>query len=164
MFGFRFSCSCKNLSYRFISNLFLRLKEVRSKISILLETNGGILFSLEGFQKMLITIWNFTQGESHSTGGIQISFLGVYNSTGGIQLSFQGVYNSTGGIQISFLGVYNSTGGIQLSFQGVYNSTRSTNLHSSSTWNSGEPREILNRLWTLSLAIFISSAMHIQIP
>ena len=27
-----------------------------SKISILLETTGGILFSLEGFQKMLITI------------------------------------------------------------------------------------------------------------
>ena len=37
------------------------------------------------------------------SGGIQISFLGVYNSTGGIQLSFQGIYNSTGGIQISFL-------------------------------------------------------------
>ena len=33
-----------------------RLKEVRSKISILLETTGGILFSLEGFQKMLFTI------------------------------------------------------------------------------------------------------------
>ena len=32
------------------------LKEVRSKISILLETTGGILFSLEGFQKMLFTI------------------------------------------------------------------------------------------------------------
>ena len=30
-----------------------RLKEVRSKISIRLETTGGILFSLEGFQKML---------------------------------------------------------------------------------------------------------------
>ena len=33
-----------------------RLKEVRSKISILLETAGGILFSLEGFQKMPFTI------------------------------------------------------------------------------------------------------------
>ena len=33
-----------------------RLKEVRSKISILLETTGGILFSLEGFQKMPFTI------------------------------------------------------------------------------------------------------------
>ena len=32
------------------------LKEVRSKISILLETTGGILFSLEGLQKMLFTI------------------------------------------------------------------------------------------------------------
>ena len=51
-------------------------KEVRSKISILLETTGGILFSLEGFQKMLFTIKNFTQGDLHSTGGIQISFQG----------------------------------------------------------------------------------------
>ena len=42
-----------------------RLKEVRSKISILLETTGGILFSLEGFQKMLFTIKNFTQGDFH---------------------------------------------------------------------------------------------------
>ena len=101
----------------------MRLKEVRSKISILLKTTGGILFSLEGFQKMLFTIKNFTQGDLHSTGGIQMSFLEGYNSPGEIQLSFLGVYNSTGGIQISFLGVYNSTGGIQISFLGVYNST-----------------------------------------
>ena len=60
---------------------------------------GGIIFSPEGFQK------NFTQGDLHSTGGIQMSFLGDYNSTGGIQLSFLGGYNSTGGIQLSFLGV-----------------------------------------------------------
>ena len=80
-----------------------RLKEVRSKISILLETTGGILFSLEeGFQKIPFTIKNFTQGDLHSTGGIQMALLGGYNSTGGIQLSFLGVYNSTGGIQISF--------------------------------------------------------------
>ena len=44
---------------------------------------------------MLITIWNFTQGESHSTGGIQMSFPGGYNSTGGIQISSLWVYNST---------------------------------------------------------------------
>ena len=67
-----------------------RLKEVRSKILILLETTGGILFSLEGFQKMPFTIQNFTQGDLHSTGGIQMSLQGVYNSTGGIQLSFLG--------------------------------------------------------------------------
>ena len=36
--------------------IYIGLKEVRSKISILLETTGGILFSLEGFQKMLFTI------------------------------------------------------------------------------------------------------------
>ena len=35
---------------------YCRLKEVRSKISILLETTGGILFSLEGFQRLLFTI------------------------------------------------------------------------------------------------------------
>ena len=52
------------------------LKEVRSKISILLETTGGILFSLEGFEKMLF-IYN-------STGGMQFYFIGVYNSTEGI--------------------------------------------------------------------------------
>ena len=92
--------------------------EVRSKILTPLETTGGNSFSLEGFQKMLFIIQNFTQGDSHSTGGIQMSFLWGYNSTGGIQLSFLGVYNSTGGVQISFLGVYNSTGGIQLSFPG----------------------------------------------
>ena len=36
----------------------------------------GILFSLEGFKIMLLTIYNFTQGHLHSIGGIQISFLG----------------------------------------------------------------------------------------
>ena len=36
--------------------VMIRLKEVRRKISILLETTGGILFSLEGFQKLLFTI------------------------------------------------------------------------------------------------------------
>jgi len=86
-----------------------------------LETTGGNSFSLEGVEKMLFTIQNFTQGDLHFPGGIQMSFLGVYNSTGGIQLSFQVVYNSTGGIQLSFQGVYNSTGGIQISFLEVYN-------------------------------------------
>ena len=38
------------------SEPFMGLKEVRSKISILLESTGGILFSLEGFEKMLFTI------------------------------------------------------------------------------------------------------------
>ena len=33
-----------------------RLKEVRNEILILLETTGGILFSLEGFEKMRFTI------------------------------------------------------------------------------------------------------------
>ena len=75
-----------------------RVTEVRSKILTPLETTGGNSFSLEGFEKMLFTIQNFTQGDFHSTGGIQMSFLGGYNSTGGIQLSFLGVYNSTGGI------------------------------------------------------------------
>ena len=75
-----------------------RVKEVRSKILTPLETTGGNSFSLEGFEKMVFTIQNFTQGDLHSTGGIQISFLGIYNSTGGIQLSFQGAYNFTGGI------------------------------------------------------------------
>ena len=35
------------------------LKEVRSKISILLETTGGILFSMEGFKKRPFTIKTF---------------------------------------------------------------------------------------------------------
>ena len=48
------------------------LKEIRSKIS------------LEGVGKSLFTSWTFTQGDLNSTGGIQISFLGVQNSTGGI--------------------------------------------------------------------------------
>ena len=39
---------------------------------------------------MLFTIQNFTQGDLHSTGGIQISIQGVYNSTRGIQISFLG--------------------------------------------------------------------------
>ena len=38
------------------SERFMGLKEVRSKISILLESTGGILFSLEGFEKMPFTI------------------------------------------------------------------------------------------------------------
>ena len=96
-----------------------RVTEVRSKILTQLETTGGNSFSLEGFEKMLFTIQYFTQGDFHSTGGIQMSFLGGYNSIGGIQLSFLGVYNSTGGIQISFMRVYNSTGGIHISFLGL---------------------------------------------
>ena len=63
----------------------LRVNEVRSKILTPLETTGGNSFSLEGFEKMLFTIQNFTQGDLHSTRGIQISFLGVYNSTTIIQ-------------------------------------------------------------------------------
>ena len=74
--------------------------EVRSKILTPLDTTGGNSFSLEGFEKMLFIIQNFTQGDLHSTGGIQLSFQGVYNSTGGIQFSFLGVCNSTGGIQL----------------------------------------------------------------
>ena len=70
---------------------FLRVTEVRSKILTPLETTGGNLFLLEGFEKMLFTIQIYTQGDLHSTWGIQMSFQGVYNSTGGIQLSFLGV-------------------------------------------------------------------------
>ena len=53
---------------------FWRLKEVRSKISIPLETTGGTSISLEGFEKSLFLIWNFTHGDLQSTGDIQISF------------------------------------------------------------------------------------------
>ena len=67
-----------------LKHLIHRVTEVRSKILTPLETTGGISFSLEGFEKMLFTIQNFTQGDLHSTGGIQMSFQGVYNSTGGI--------------------------------------------------------------------------------
>ena len=81
------------------------LKEIRSKVSILLETTWVISFLLEGFEKSLFSLWNFTRGDLQSIGGIQISIQGVYNSTGGIQISFLGVYNSTERIQISFLGV-----------------------------------------------------------
>ena len=49
---------------------------------------------------MLFTIQNFTQGDLHSTGGIQMSFLGGNNSTGGIQISILGVYNFSGGISV----------------------------------------------------------------
>ena len=97
------------------------LKEVRSKISILLETTGGILFSLEGFEKMIFTILNFTQVDLHSTGGIQMFFLGGYNSTGGIQIFFLGVYNFTGGIPISFLGGYNSSSGFMITLERFLN-------------------------------------------
>ena len=37
----------------------------------------GILFHWRGFEKMLFTIQNFTQGDLHSTGGIQMSSWGV---------------------------------------------------------------------------------------
>ena len=54
----------------------MRVAEVRSKILTPLETTGGNSFSLEGFEKRLFTFQNFTQGDFHSTGGIQMSFLG----------------------------------------------------------------------------------------
>ena len=47
-----------------------RVSEVRSKILTPLETTGRNSFSLEGFEKMLFRIQNFTQGDLHSTGGI----------------------------------------------------------------------------------------------
>ena len=49
---------------------FFRVTEVRSKILTPLETTGGNSFSLEGFEKMLFTIQNLSQGDLHSTGGI----------------------------------------------------------------------------------------------
>ena len=79
-----------------------RLKEVRSKILILLETTGGISFSLEGVWKVtffnlkLYACWFIIHWRESDI------FLGVYNSTGGIQISFLGVYNSIGGIQIYY--------------------------------------------------------------
>ena len=53
--------------------------------------SSGFIIPLEGFLNLLFTRWNFTQGELHSTRGIQISILGVYNSTGGIRISILGV-------------------------------------------------------------------------
>ena len=50
---------------------FFGLKEVRSKISILLETTGGISFSPEGFKKSLFSIWNFPHGDLQSTEGFR---------------------------------------------------------------------------------------------
>ena len=96
---FRISCFLRSNGYVIRIEMFrvwkTRVTEIRSKILTPLETTGGNSFSLEGFEKMLFTIQNFTQGDLHSTGGIQMSFLGGYNATGGIQLSFLGVYNST---------------------------------------------------------------------
>ena len=40
----------------FYKGIHFGIKEVRSKISILLETTGGIVFLLEVFEKMLFTI------------------------------------------------------------------------------------------------------------
>ena len=53
-----------------------RVTEVRGKILTPLETTGGNSFSLEGFEKMIFTILNFTQVDLHSTGGIQMFFRG----------------------------------------------------------------------------------------
>jgi len=72
-----------------------RVTGVRSKILTPLETTGGNSFSLEGFEKMLLKIQNFTQGDLLTAGGIKISFHGVYYSPGGIQKYFQGFYIST---------------------------------------------------------------------
>ena len=47
---------------------FLGVMEVRSKILTPLETTGGNSFSLEGFEKMLFIIQNFTQDDLHSYG------------------------------------------------------------------------------------------------
>ena len=59
-----------------------RLKEVRSKISILLETTGGILFSVEGFQKMLFTIFTIPlEGFRYPSWGVIIPLEGFSYSS-----------------------------------------------------------------------------------
>ena len=127
----------------FISTGGVCKKTLCRVIYILLEgfryISRGVIIPLEGFrypsQRFKILLQGFRylsrgfiiplEGFSYPsqalviTGGIHISFLGVYNSTGGIQLSFLGVYNSIGGIQIFFLWVLKSSGGIQKYFEGL---------------------------------------------
>ena len=62
------------LNLYFAWKLFKDKLKVYSKISIPLETTGGISFSLEGLKKSLCSIWNFTHGDLQSTGGIELSF------------------------------------------------------------------------------------------
>ena len=46
----------------------------------------------------------------------------------------------------------------------LLSTTSSTNLHSSSMWNSGEPCEIINRLWNLILGMFIDNICTCRYP
>ena len=113
------------------------LKDVCSKILILLETTVGILFSLEGFQKCLLQLklyagwFTFHWRDSDVLpGGFIIPLEGIRYPSWGFIITLEGFrYPSWGfitpleGFRYPSKGFYNSTGGIQISFLGVYNST-----------------------------------------
>jgi len=61
-------------------------------VRFLLETTGGISFSLEGFEKSLFSNWNFTHGDFQSTGGFR------YLSTGFI-IPLERYMNPSSGIK-----------------------------------------------------------------
>ena len=88
----------------------------RSKILTPLETTGGNTFSLEEFEKMLFTIWNDTQGDLHSTGGIQISFQAVIILLEGLRYPSLGVIITLEGFRYLSRGFINP-GKISESFQ-----------------------------------------------
>ena len=74
-----------SVDYYYLLNINIAwgLKEVRSKILILLETTGGILFSLEGFEKcvlqfktLLRVIYIPLEGFRYNSRGVVISLEG----------------------------------------------------------------------------------------
>ena len=82
-------------SEQMCTSILFWVTEVRCKILTPLETTGGNSFLLEGFKKCFLQFKTLRR-VNHSSGGLQMSFQGVYKSTGGIQISIQGVYKSTG--------------------------------------------------------------------
>ena len=73
-----FICRLYLWSVYFVHLLNINVPQnVRSKILTPLETIGRNSCLLEGFEKSLFTIWNFKQGDLHSSGGIQISISSI---------------------------------------------------------------------------------------
>ena len=89
---------CYNLKSLELGSSHFRLKEVRSKISILLETSGGILFSLEGFRYPSWGIINPQEGYLNPSSGIINPQEGYLNPSSGIINPQKGELNPSSGI------------------------------------------------------------------
>ena len=107
-------------SEQMCTSILFWVTEVRCKILTPLETTGGNSFLLEGFKKCFLQFKTLRR-VNHSSGGLQMSFQGVYKSTGGIQISIQGFINPLEGFRYLSRGFINPLEGFRYLSRGFIN-------------------------------------------